>query len=142
MSPQKHALFAGLVVDDSGQAVEAVYIGDEPFYVVLDNGFRRHVEARFVDRQVLEQLRQQIMAHRELVTEGTLAMLGRDDLFTKAMVDASIERMDEHMEALLLQGLPEHVRLWLGMLGFRVVINVHGELVRLEFPGQDDLGYE
>jgi len=71
-----------------------------------------------------------------------LAMLGKDDLFTKAMIDASIQNMDRHTDLLLEQGLPEDTRAWLGMLGFKVVVNVHGEVVRLDAPAQQELGGE
>jgi hypothetical protein len=61
-----------------------------------------------------------------------LQMLGKDDLFTKAMIDASIQNMDQVLE----QGLPDDARAWLGMLGFRVIINTHGEVVGLDMPEQ------
>jgi hypothetical protein len=35
---------------------------------------------------------------------------------------------------MLDQTLPAEARQWLGMLGFRVVINLHGELVRVDMP--------
>jgi hypothetical protein len=63
-----------------------------------------------------------------------LQMLGKDDLFTKAMIDASIKNMDQ----ILNQGLPEGARAWLGMLGFRVIVDTHGQVVRLEMPEQYD----
>ena len=142
MNPPKHALFANLVFDEQDEPAEVVYIGAVPHYVILDDGFRRHVEAETVDRQVIQLLRQQILSNRELVTQGMLAMLGKDDLFTKAMIDASIQNIDRHIDVLLEQGLPEDTRTWLGMLGFKVVVNVHGEVVRLDAPGQEDLGGE
>ena len=142
MNPSRHALFAGLVVNEQDQLAEVVYIGAVPHYVILDDGFRRHVESETVDRQIIELLRQQILSHRELVTQEMLAMLGKDDLFTKAMIDASIQNIDKHMDILFSQGLPEDTRTWLGMLGFKVVVNVHGEVVRLDAPGQEDLGDE
>jgi hypothetical protein len=33
-------------------------------------------------------------------------------------------------------GLPEGARAWLGMLGFRVIIDTHGEVVELDMPEQ------
>ena len=142
MSPPRHALFAGLVFNEQDEPAEVVYIGAVPHYVILDDGFRRHVEAETVDRQVIELLRQQILSNRELVTQGMLAMLGKDDLFTKAMVDVSIQNIDRHIDLLFEQGLPEDTRTWLGMLGFKVVVNVHGEVVRWDAPAQEDLGDE
>jgi hypothetical protein len=133
-SSPRSALFAGLVQDEEGHAVEVVMVGDVPNYVVEDAGFRRHVESEAVDRQVIEMLREQFMAHREIATEAMLQMLGAEDLFTKAMIDASIKHMDQVIE----QGLPDEARAWLGMLGFRVVINTHGQVVKLEMPEQDE----
>ena len=142
MSPPKQALFANLVFNEEDEPAEVVYIGAVPHYVILDDDFRRHVEAEAVDRQVVKSLRQQVLSNRELVTQGMLDMLGKDDLFTKAMIDASIQNMDKHMDILFEHGLPEDTRTWLGMLGFKVVVNVHGEVVRLDAPGQEDLGGE
>ena len=128
----RSALFSGLIQDENGNPVDAVMVGNVPNYVVEDDGFRRHVESAGVDRQVIELLREQFMAHRELATEAMLQMLGKDDLFTKAMIDASIQNMDRVLE----QGLPDGARAWLGMLGFRVIINTHGDVVRLDMPEQ------
>jgi hypothetical protein len=128
------ALFAGLVQDEDGKPVDTVMVGDVPNYVVEVDGFRRHVEAEAVDRQVIELLREQFMEHREIATDAMLKMLGKDDLFTKAMIDASIKNMDQ----VIHQGLPEGARAWLGMLGFRVILNTHGEVVQLEMPEQYD----
>jgi hypothetical protein len=133
-SSPRSALFAGLVQDEEGRPVEVVMVGDVPNYVVEDAGFRRHVESEIVDRQVIEMLREQFMAHREIATAAMLQMLGKDDLFTKAMIDASIKNMDQ----VIKQGLPDDARAWLGMLGFRVVINTHGEVVELEMPEQEE----
>jgi hypothetical protein len=130
---RRQALFAGLVFNQEGEAAEVVYVGDEPNYVILDAGFRRHVDSEYIDRQVLRWLQEQIFAHREIVTEGMLAMLGSDDLFTKAMIDASIENMDRLLE----QGLPDDARTWLGMFGFRIVVDIHGNVVHTELPAQE-----
>jgi len=130
----RSTLFAGLIQDQDGNPVDVAMVGDEPTYVVEDAGFRRHVDSAAVDRQVIELLREQFMAHRELATEAMLQMLGSDDLFTKAMIDASIKNMDQVIE----QGLPDGARAWLGMLGFRVIINRHGEVVDLEMPEAED----
>jgi hypothetical protein len=33
-------------------------------------------------------------------------------------------------------GLPEDARTMLGMMGFKVIVNTHGEVVNLEMPGR------
>ncbi len=126
-------LFSGLVFNEQGEPAEVAYIGEEPHYVILDAGFRRHVPSEYIDRQILRWFQDQIAAHRELVTQGVLALLGRDDLFSKAMVDASVKNLDE----LLQYGLPEEARTWLGMFGFRVIVDVHGDVIAIHVPTQE-----
>ena len=137
-SARRQALFAGLVYDEEGKPVEATHVGDEPSYVILDADFRRHVPSEYVDRQVLGWLQEQITANKQLVTEGMLAMLGKDDLFTKAMIDSSIQHMDQLIE----QGIPPDARTWLGMFGFRIVVDIHGDVVRIDMPSQEAPGEE
>jgi hypothetical protein len=132
-SGRRQALFTGLVYNEQGEPAEATYVGDEPYYVILDAGFRRHVESEHIDRQVLGWLQEQFVANQEMITEGILEMLGKDDLFTKAMIDASMQNMDQLIE----HGLPDDARTWLGMFGFRIIVDIHGEVVRTELPAQE-----
>jgi hypothetical protein len=128
------ALFAGLVVDENGQPLEVTFTGDEAQYVLDDNGFRRHIDAESVDRQVLAQLQGQIEANKEAVEQGIMKMMGSEDIFTKAAIDKSIKDMDQVLKV----GLPDDARQMLGMMGFRVVVNYHGEVLRVEQPGVAD----
>jgi hypothetical protein len=48
--------------------------------------------------------------------------------------------MGSHFDQLLETGIPEDGLAYLGMLGFRVVINVHGEIVRVDQPSAPDGG--
>lgn len=130
----KRALFGGLVFDETGQALEETHVGEEAHYVIDDGGFRRHVAAEHIDRQVLHTLRRQIMEHKELVSDSTLQLLGKDDLFTKAMIDSSIKNIGDHMNRLIEHGLPSGAQQWLSMLGFRIVVDHHGDVSRLEQP--------
>lgn len=128
----RRAVFAGLVYDEQGRPLEVAYVGNTPCYVILDDGFRRHVDSESVDRQVLEIFREQVLSHKEIVTAKIMEMLGQDDIFTKAIIDSSIKNMDRLLEV----GLPEDARDMLGMMGFRVVINVHGDIVEIKMPEQ------
>ena len=132
-SSHPYALFEGLVYDEAGQPVDTAFIGAEPHYVVMDGDFKRHITAEVVDRQVVEWIQGQALANKELVSEQIMKMMGQEDLFTKAMIDSSLVNMEKMME----QGIPEDARMMLGMMGFKVVINVHGELVDLEAPSQE-----
>ncbi|MDX1600495.1 MAG: hypothetical protein R3191_03160 [Anaerolineales bacterium] len=128
------ALFQGLVVDARDRPVDVVQVGGEAFYVVDDDGFRRHVESEHVDRQVLREFARMIEGHEETISEGTMRMLGQEDIFTKAMIERSLSDMEENFDRMLDTGLPEQARLTLGMLGFRVVIDVHGNVLQVEQP--------
>jgi hypothetical protein len=61
-------------------------------------------------------------------------MIGQEDIFTKAMLETQLKNIDQQFDQLLQIGLPEDTRFYLGMVGFKVVINVHGEVVRVEQP--------
>ena len=128
------ALFAGLVLDENGQPLDVTIIGGEAQYVLDDNGFLRHIDAEMVDRQVLAQLQAQIEANKDAVEQGIMKMVGSEDIFTKAAIDKSIQNMDQ----VLQQGLPDDARQMLGMMGFRVVVNYHGEVLRIDQPGVAD----
>ena len=128
------ALFAGLVMDENGQPLEVAHLGDEAQYVLDDNGFRRHIDAEVIDRQVLAQLQEQIEANKDAVEQGIMKMMGSEDIFTKAAIDKSIQNMDQ----VLKQGIPDDARQMLGMMGFRVVVNYHGEVLRIDQPGVAD----
>jgi hypothetical protein len=89
---------------------------------------------------VLEFLGKQVEGNEEAITEQTAKMLGQDDLFTRAMMLNQIKNMGSHFDQLLETGIPEDGLAYLGMLGFRVVINVHGEIVRVDQPSAPDGG--
>ena len=128
------ALFGGLVIDQDGNPVGVTQIGEEAFYVIDDAGFKRHVDSKLVDRQVLEVLKGSIQGQEKEITEGTMRMLGQEDIFTKAAIEQSLRNAEAQWEALMEKGLPEEARTWLGMVGFRVVIDVHGYVVRVDQP--------
>ena len=130
----RQPLFAGLVVDEHDRVVESAIVGDEPFYVVDDAGFRRHIPAVQVDRQVLKQMQEMMKGSEGLISEQTAKMLGQDDIFSKAIIEQQLKNMDQQFDALMQQGIPEEGRAYLGMLGFKIVINLHGEIVRVEQP--------
>ncbi|MCS6849071.1 MAG: hypothetical protein RMN52_15305 [Anaerolineae bacterium] len=128
------ALFEGLVLDEAGNALPVVYVGQDPTYVLIEDGFKYHVDARKVDEQVLNIFREHVQQNEALVSEGVLRMLGKDDLFTKVAVDRQIRNLDQHFAQLFEVGIPEQARRYLGMLGFSIVINRHGEVVDVKMP--------
>ena len=128
-------LFAGLVVDDNEKHVASGFIGTEPAYVVDDDGFKRHIPAEQVDRAVLNQMAEMMKGSEDTLSEQTAKMLGQDDPFSKAMIENQLKNIDKQFDALMQTGFPEEMRAYLGMMGFKVVINYHGDVVRVEQPG-------
>jgi hypothetical protein len=131
----RQPLFAGLVIDEFGNVAESALIGDEPCYVVDDAGFRRHIPAEQVDRQVLGQIAELMKGSEEYLSEQTAKMLGQEDIFSKAMIEQQLKNIDKQFDQLIQTGIPEDMRAYLGMTGFRIIINVHGEVLRVEQPG-------
>jgi hypothetical protein len=128
-------LFEGLVFDENDQPVETTIIGNEPCYVVDDDGFRRHIPAEDVDRQVLDLLGGQIEGHEEILSEQIAKMTGQDDIFSRAIFLEQFKNIDRQFDQLIQEGLPEEGRAYMGMTGFKIIINHHGEVTEVEQPG-------
>lgn len=129
------AFFEGLIETEEGLPVTVGYVGGVSHYVIDDHGFMRHVEAAPIDRAVLGQFLEQLQANRDEASTLMLQMMGQDDLFAKAMVDSTLRNIE--VEQVLQQRLPPEARQWLGMIGFRIVINLHGEVVRIDMPAME-----
>ncbi len=108
------------------------YVGGWAHYAIPDNGFLRHVEAVTVDNAVLATIKEQITSMQDEVVRGMLAMFGKDDIFTKAAIDASIRNLETNVR----RSDPNQWLPWLRLFGFRIIVNVHGEVVRLIYPEQ------
>lgn len=128
-------LFAGLVVDENGKLAESAFIGNEPAYVVDDDGFKRHIPSEQIDRAVLSQFAEMMKGSEELLSKETAKMMGQDDPFSQAMIQNQLKNIEQQFDLILKTGLPEDMRAYLGMMGFKIVINYHGEIVRVEQPG-------
>lgn len=133
MTPQP--LFSGLVFDENDNPVDVTFVGDEPFYVVDDAGFLRHIPSEQVDRQVLEAMRELIDGHEDALSEQTAKMLGQEDIFTRAMIESQLKNIDKQFDALFEAGIPEEGRAYMGMMGFRITIDIHGDVINVDQPG-------
>ena len=130
----RQALFVDLVYNEAGEKAELAYIGGVAHYAIPDDRFRRHVQASQIDDAVLARLKEQITSMQDEVVQGMLQMIGKDDLFTKAALDASIRNLEDNVrQSDSGQWLP-----WLRMFGFRIVVDVHGNVVELIYPAQPD----
>lgn len=129
------AIFEGLVVDEYDRPVEVAYVGQEPCYVVDDQGFRRHILSEEVDRQVLDHMAQMIEGNEELLAGMAAQQLGQDDIFSRAIIEKQLKDVESYLDSLLQVGLPEEARAYMGMMGFRVRIDLHGNVIEVEQPG-------
>lgn len=132
-----HALFAGLVFDEDDNQVENVYIGQESCYVVNDHGFKHHILSETIDRQVLDQMREMIEGKEDFISQQAAKMLGQEDIFTYAMIANQLKNMEDQFDKLLETGIPTETRSYMGLMGFKIVVNVHGDVISVNQPGSD-----
>jgi hypothetical protein len=132
------AIFEGLVTDDNGTPAEVVYVGAEPTYVIYEDGFKYHIDSRKVDEQVLDEFQGHVKDNESLISESVMKLMGKDDIFTKAAVASNVRNFDKTYPQLFENGIPEGARQYLGMLGFRVMINRHGDIVGINMPSATD----
>lgn len=137
MVHKKH-MFSGLIVDEYDNPVESVFVGEEAMYVVNDAGFRRHISAEQIDRAVLDVMTSMIEGHEDELSKQAATMLGQDDLFSQAILENQLLNIDEQIDTMLETGIPEEGRAYLGMMGFKIRINLHGELLEVIQPGMID----
>ena len=130
----KRALFEGLVFDTNDQPLAVTWVGDDPSYVLDDGGFLRHIPAEEVDKQVWDSLTSSISGNEDFLSEQTAKLLGQDDIFSIAVIRQQLEKSQEQFEQLRSTGLPQDMRNYLGMTGFRIVVDFHGDVVDIKQP--------
>lgn len=128
----QQALFEGLVYDENDRPVMVKFIGGQANYVVDDDGFLRHIDSEVVDRQVVAIFLEQLQQNKDMAIEQALKMMKQDDLFTRAALDSSIRKAN--VDQIIEQGIPAQAREMMGLVGFRIVIDLHGEVVRFNQP--------
>jgi hypothetical protein len=131
----RSALFAGLVFDEFDRPAGTAFVGAEPCYVIDDAGFKRHIPSESVDRQVLNQIASMMKGSEDLLSEQAAKMLGSDDPFSRAIIQNQLRNIEQQFDLLFDVGIPEEMRAYLGMTGFKVVIDLHGQVLRFEQPG-------
>lgn len=136
----RKALFPGLIFDEFDRPVGTAYVGEEPCYVIDDAGFHRHIPAGQIDRQVLDQMKKLIEGNENLLTEQASKMMGAEDPFSRAIIENQFKHIDKQFDMLFDVGIPEEMRAYLGMIGFKVVVNYHGEVLEFRQAGAVDDG--
>lgn len=130
----RQALFAGLVFDEFDRPLEVGSIGADPAYIINDTGFHRHIPAEQIDRVILNEMKKLIQGNEGFLSGQAAKMMGADDLFSRAMIENQLKNIDKQFEMLFEVGIPEDMRAYLGMSGFKVIVDYHGEVVEVH-PG-------
>jgi len=128
------AVFEGLVFDDLDRQLDTKFVGADACYVIDDDGFLRHISAEKIDRQVVEVMRGQVEENKEVIAKQTINMIGDVDLFTHGIIKNQLENLDDQFDHLMQNGMPEDGRVYLGMLGFKIIVNYHGDVIQIEQP--------
>jgi hypothetical protein len=131
----RQALFPGLVFDEFDHPLETSWIGSEPAYVIDDAGFRRHVPSEQIDNVVLGEMKKLIQGNEDFISREAAKMVGAEDPFSKAIIENQLKNIDKQFEMLFEVGIPEDMRAWLGMIGFKVVVNYRGEVIEVRQAG-------
>ncbi|NCP86310.1 MAG: hypothetical protein CO094_05825 [Anaerolineae bacterium CG_4_9_14_3_um_filter_57_17] len=134
----RKALFAGLVFDEADHPAETAYVGAEPCYVINDAGFRRHLPSEPIDRQVLNQIASLVRGNEDALSAQTAKMMGSDDPFSRAIIEKQLKNLDQQFDSLFEAGFPEEMRAYLGMTGFKVLIDYNGHVVSVVQPGSGE----
>jgi len=130
-------LFADLVFNEDGEPAQVTTIGGEGVYAIPGDDFLRHVEASHIDRQIVHRLQERIRAMGDTVADGVVHMLGEEDLFTRASVQHAIDHMDQILQPGAVDADQLRTALWMG--GFRAIVDHHGDLVRIDVPGWEEV---
>ena len=80
-------------------------------------------------------MQEQIEGHEDLIMKQAADMLGMDDIFSMAAMQNQLKNLDNQFEQLQNAGIPEESRLYMGMIGFRIIISIHGDVLEIVQPG-------
>ena len=134
----KQAFFAGLIYDEKDNLIETVNVGSDAFYVVDDDGFKRHIDSREVDERIVRVFTDQINGNEEYLANAAAQMTGKTDLFSMAMFKSQLKNIDQEIDSMFRQGPPAGLAEMLGMSGFKVTIDFHGNIVNINMPSAPD----
>ena len=132
------AFFSGVIYDENDNLIDTVTIGNDAFYVVDDYGFKRHIDSREVDEKIFRLFTDQINGNEEYLANAAANMTGQTDLFSMAMFKSQLKNIDKEIETLFRQGPPQGMTEFLGMSGFKVNIDLHGDIVNVKMPSIGD----
>ena len=122
-----------MLTDETGKEVPLRTFFDRERPVILNLGYYGcPMLCGLVTNGLLASLKEQISSIQDEVLDGMLQMIGKDDIFTKAALSASIRNLEDNVR----QSDSNQWRPWLQLYGFRIVVDVHGQVVEIIYPSQ------
>ena len=76
-------------------------------------------------------MQSQIEGKEDLLSEQAAEMLGQKDIFTMAAIQSQLKNMDEQFEGWSRLASLRRSRLYMGTIGFRIIISIHGEVLEI-----------
>lgn len=86
--------------------------------------------------EILSKLGEQIKGNEELIADQAAKLSGQDDLFSHALIENQLKNVEKQYQLILQTGIPEDTKAYLGMMGFKVIIDIHGTIVDIIQPGR------
>ena len=129
-------LFGGLVFDEYDRVLETGNIADEAVYIINDAGFKRHVPAEKIDGLVVAEIKKSITGQENFLSEQAAKMMGTNDLFSKALIENQLKNIEKQFGQLIETGIPDDMRAYLGMSGFKVTVDYHGDILEIHSGGK------
>lgn len=136
----RNALFEGLVFDEKNDPLKSGHVGEEAVYILDDDGFKKHVPAEKIDRAILAEIAAMIKGQEGMLTDQAASMMGTEDVFSKAIIENQLKNFESQFPQLAETGIPEEVRAYMGMTGFKVIVNYRGEIADFRVAGQSPGG--
>lgn len=131
----RNALFEGLIFDEHDVPLKAGHVGEEAVYILDDDGFNKHISAEKIDRAIFGQIADMIKGHEDILTDQAANMLGTEDVFSKAIIEQQLKNIDSQFTELMRTGIPSEMRAYLGMSGFKVIVDHHGDIQEFRAAG-------
>ncbi len=128
------AFFKGLVFDEKNEPLETVNIGSDSYYIFDDDGFKRHIDSREVDEKIVRLFTDQISGNEDFLANQAANMMGKTDLFSMALLKNQLKNIDKEIDAMFRQGPPPGLAEFMGMQGFKVNIDMHGNIINVNMP--------
>lgn len=132
----RNALFEGLVFDEKNEPLKAGHVGEEAVYILDDDGFFKHLPAEKIDRAILAEIASMIKGHEDLLTDQAASMMGTEDVFSKAIIENQMKDIENQFSQLADIGISEDMRAYMGMTGFKVIVDYKGEVLEFRVAGQ------